>query len=256
MLGYVFSSSLKDFLRPGRVIVWGAVALFVGLMGKVWMQFGAPGNPQETYGFLADVIVYRLLALAAAVFSTMVISQEVDQKTIVYLLTRTVPRGTMLLGRAAAALVCVLVVAAMGALFGGLGVMGLETFTAVGWWRDFMVLALGGAAYMGLFVFVSLILNKAMIWTVLFAFGWETFVPNMPGDLFYVSIYTYMKALGGHPKPEVTRGILEAASGELGSKDVAPVVGGVVLVGIAVAFFALGMWWFNRFEFSPREDGD
>ena len=114
MLGYVFTSSLKDFLRPGRLAVWVVLALVIGLMGRLWISLGAPGNPQETYGQLSSVIVYRFMALVAAIFSTMVVSQEVEGKTIVYMLTRTVPRSTMLLGRTLACVAAVTLISWVG----------------------------------------------------------------------------------------------------------------------------------------------
>ena len=255
MLGYVFTASLKDFLRPGRVIVWCLIALVIGIMGRVWVSLGSQA-PMETYGHLASVIVYRFLALVAAIFSTMVVSQEVDQKTIVYMLTRTVPRGQMLLGRTLACMAAVTLISWVGSVFGGLGVMGFQMFSAPGWWFDFLILGLGAAAYSTFFVMVSLMLQKAMVFSLLFAFGWETFVPNMPGDLYYVSFYTYLNSMSKHPKNVGAMPVLDALSGQLTGNLVSPVVAGAVLAITAVALMAAGMWWFTRFEFVPREDGD
>lgn len=257
MLGYVFTSSLKDFLRPGRVAVWVILALGIGLMGRLWISLGAPGNPQETYGQLASVIVYRFMALVAAIFSTMVVSQEVDQKTIVYLLTRTVPRSTMLLGRTLACIVAVTLISWIGSLCGGLGVMGLSTLGAKGWWFDLVILALGAATYSIFFVGISLLLQRAMVFSLLFAFGWETFVPNMPGDLYYVSIYTYLNSLSAHPKlPMGQIPVLDALSGRLTGNLVSSGLAFTILVAFAIVMVGASMWWFNKFEYVPREDGE
>lgn len=257
MLGYVFLSTLKDFLRPGRVAVWGVLALGIGLMGFLWVRLGAPGSGAETYGQLASVIVYRFMALVAAIFSTMVVSQEVDQKTIVYLLTRTVPRSTMLLGRTLACIAAVTLVSWGAALFGGLGVMGFGFLGSTGWWVDLGILALGAATYSIFFVTVSLLVQKAMVFSLLFAFGWETFVPNMPGDLYYASIYTYLNSLSQHPKlPLGQLPVLDALSGRLTGNLVGPGLALGILGGLCVGLMALGMFWFTRFEYVPREDGE
>ena len=257
MLGYVFTSSLKDFLRPGRLAVWVVLALVIGLMGRLWISLGAPGNPQETYGQLSSVIVYRFMALVAAIFSTMVVSQEVEGKTIVYMLTRTVPRSTMLLGRTLACVAAVTLISWVGSLFGGIGVMGLQVFAAPGWWIDLAILALGAATYSIFFVSISLLVQKAMVFSLLFAFGWETFVPNMPGDLFYMSFYTYLNSMSAHPKlPIGELRVLDALSGRLTGNLVNSSTAVVILVAVTIVMTGAAMWWFNKFEYVPREDAE
>lgn len=256
MLAYVFTSSLKDFLRPGRIVVWGLLSLGVAVMGYFWSSLGSPGTQQETYGYLASVIVYRFTALTAAIFSTMVVSQEIDQKTIVYLLTRTVPRSQMLLGRLLAAIVAVTAVAWTASFLGGFAVLGPGMFTARGWWADLPVLALGAAAYTVFFVFLSLVLNRAMVFSLLFAFGWETFVPNMPGDLYYVSIYTYLNSLSLHPRTAGRLPVLDALTGALNGNQVAYLTALVILSLIVATLLATSLVLFTKKEIVPREDGE
>lgn len=262
MLGYVFTSTLKDFLRPGRLVVWVIVALMIGVMGRVWVSLGSSTGAEvrpaaETYGYLASVIVYRFLALVAAIVTTGVLSQEVDQKTIVYQLTRVVPRGQLLLGRTLACVVAVTLVSWIGAVCGGFGVMGAGFFAAKGWWVDLGILALGAAAYSAFFVGVSLVLQRAMVFSLLFAFGWETFVPNMPGgDLSFVSIYTYLNAMSQHPRTVGAMPVLDALSGKFAENPVQAGVAVAILGIFSAGLMVWGMWWFGRNEYVAREDGD
>ena len=41
MLGVVYTSTLRDFLRPGRMVVWAMVSLVIGLLCRVWMRMGS-----------------------------------------------------------------------------------------------------------------------------------------------------------------------------------------------------------------------
>ncbi|WP_228062140.1 hypothetical protein, partial [Coleofasciculus sp. LEGE 07081] len=93
------------------------------------------------------------------------------------------------------------------------------------------------------------------IYCLLFAFGWETFVPNMPGDLYYLSIYPYLKSIAGHPVIEKSqKDFMDVIGGEVTSQSVAPGVSWLVLAGM-IAFCAwMGVAWFSRSEYTPRED--
>lgn len=255
MLGYLYSSALKDFLRPKRIVVWVLVAFFLGAAAKGWSMMLPAGTLAERYGQLSSVLVYRVMALAAAIFSTAVVSQEVEQKTIVYLLTRPVPRWQILLMRTLAAATVVFVLSSFAALCVSAAVFGPRLLQPL-LFVDLKALAIGALAYGGLFVFVSLLMNRAMIVCLLFAFGWETAIPNVPGYLYYVSVYSHLSAIAQHPKPSASLGPLGALSGQLSTNSLTPTAGWTSLIGLTVVTFALSCWWFSRFEYVPREDAE
>lgn len=256
MFGFAFRSALQDFLRPGRLVTWGFVAVFVGVVGVVWRQF-QPGMDLVSYGQVTEIVVFRLLALASAVFSMQVLAAEVEQRTVVYLLTRGMPRWQTLLARGLASWVAVVLVSWSALLAAGLGVLGPVAFQTGGFWRDWLLLALGAGAYGALFIFVSLVLNKAMIYCLLFAFGWETFVPNLSGDLYYASIYPYLTALADRAEaPSAPMGVVDVLTGGLGEASIPAGTAAVVLPAVTVVLVLVGLWWFSRFEYSPREDSD
>lgn len=256
MFGFVYSSALRDFFRPTRAIVWVFVAAVVFGIGMVWTRISGTTEAGIQFGQLSGILVYRVLALAAAIFATMVVSQDVEQKTIVYTLTRVVPRQTMLLARSLAAITCVAIVSCLACTAGMLSVLGPNGFASSAYWADMGIMVLGAFAYSALFIFVSLLMNRAMIVCLLFAFGWESFVPRMPGDLYYLSIGTYLKGLATHPRPEQETGIQAALAGQTVETLVPPVPSLIVLVAIIGIFTVMGGLWFQRFEYSPREDAE
>lgn len=258
MFAYSYSSALRDFLlRPARIVVWLSVALIVFGIGKFWVYMTGGDQLEASYGQFAVILIYRLIALAAAIFGTMVISQEIEQKTIVYQLTRVLPRRDMLWSRTLAAVTAVSIVSivcTISAVLSTLGPAGLGQGMV---WRDMLIAVVGATSYTALFVVFSLLLNRAMIFCILFAFGWESFVPNMPGEMYYVSIATYLKGLAIHPAEQQLGGVARLLSGTVLPKDpVSPIACWIVLAVIIGGCLAFGAWWFGKFEYSPREDAE
>src|SRR5689334_14795575 len=91
---YLFRTALRDLLRPKRLLVAIGMSLMPAALALFW-RYGAHDefDPQMIYNTLAGAVVFGfLLVILAVVFGTGVISQEIEQKTIVYLLTRPVAR--------------------------------------------------------------------------------------------------------------------------------------------------------------------
>ncbi|MEJ5171938.1 MAG: ABC transporter permease, partial [Fimbriimonadales bacterium] len=146
----LFLHALRDFLRFRRVLAWLLVIAGVAVAGWVWSGLMGDMAATDVYARLSSILTFRVLPLAAAVFATAVVGQEVEQKTIVYLLTRPVGRPTLLLSRAAAATLVVYAIAAACALTVALATRfgpGVAGSLA----RDLVALAVGSLAYVGLF---------------------------------------------------------------------------------------------------------
>lgn len=249
---FVFTHALRDFARARRLAVWLLVAVVVYGIGVAYGKVSVDTSRQDTYVLLSAVLPYRILALAAAIFASAVVAQEVEGRTIVYLLTRPVPRQVLLLGRALAASLVVFLVAAVSALavaastHGGNGLLG----------HDLIALAVGSLAYTGLFTLVSLVLNRAMIASLLFAFGWETLAAGVPGDLKLLTLNTHVMAIADRPSPEGGAGFLDAVGSMLGATGVSANAAWLVLVGVIGVTFAASMAWFAHFEYTAREDAE
>ncbi|MBS1707088.1 MAG: hypothetical protein JSS65_00020 [Armatimonadetes bacterium] len=252
MLSVVYSGTVKDFLRPGRVVAWTAAAVVIGVLARVWVNMHGVEDVAMAYGEIVKELVFRFVALAAAIFAPMVVSQEVEQKTIVYLLTRAVPRPVMLLGRLLAAFTATSLVAVLVNVCAGVGVMGPSVLAHRSFLPDMGLAILGAASYCSLFVMLSLLVNKALVWCLLFAFGWETFVPAMAG-MAGISIRTHLANL--QPDPKRVDEVQNAVQKML-STEIAPAVSWTALLGSAFVLAGLAAWWFSLKEFAPREDSD
>jgi ABC-2 type transport system permease protein len=251
---FVFRAALADFLRFRRIVLWTVVALSLIAIAKVFLFVAEGPSHRDLYTLMTNIITFRLVALCAAIFSTAVIAQEVEQKTIVYLLTRPIPRWQLLLMRTLAANVVVTLISWVAAVSVSVGVFGPTWTPYLG--KDLAALAIGAAAYTSLFVLVSLIINRAMIVCLLFAFGWETLMPNMSGQLYLLSINSYLSALAEHPAVQGEKDILSALGGTLGTNTITRDTAWTVLLAIILGAIFIGSQWFTRNEYIPREDAE
>jgi ABC-2 type transport system permease protein len=139
-----------------------------------------------------------LLPLMTIFVGTAVITDEVEERTLAYLLTRPVPRGRIVLAKLVA------------------GFLTLGTVLAVSegvpaWGRNLGlllkaegVLLLGLAAYLALFALLGGLFKRAVWVGLLFAFGWERLVAMLPGNVKLATVIHYLHRL--YPITEQGRG--------------------------------------------------
>jgi ABC-2 type transport system permease protein len=250
--GYLFGTTLADFLRLRKAGLWLVVAVVVFAIGKAFSSVNHGQSADDTYITLSTVIVYKLLALVAAIFSTGVISQEVEQRTIGYLLTRPVSRAMLILSRTGAAIVTVALITWVSAFAAHLAVGGSMSLLT----HDMIALGVGAVAYTSLFVLISLLINRAMLVCLLFAFGWETAVPNMREGLNWLSINSYLTSIAGNSKSEASKGVLDVLGGVLHQNPISASTAWGAMAGFSAVCLATAAWWFTHFEFVPREDAE
>lgn len=257
MEAFLFASSLKDNLRLGRLLPWLLLGLIALAMGTVWHRLNPDATQLDQYSSVVKIFVLHLLALVSAVYTTAILSQEVEQKTIVYLLTRPVPRWKLLLFRW---LSSVLVVTLIGWL--GLFMVSFGVFRS-GWLSNPLLLGdmksvlFGAFAYGALFLLVSLLFNRAMIICLIYAFGWELSVPNMPGEIYFASVFSHMQAIAQHPSSQTSDNkLVQAMMGDLGVNTLSPGTSYAVLILLTALCAGLSLMWFSKFEYVPREDAE
>jgi ABC-2 type transport system permease protein len=252
---FLYQSALRDFLRPKRLVVWLLVVAAVFGIAKLWTSLTTGMSPQAAYNQVSAVLVYRVLALTAAIFSTAVVSQEVEQKTIVYLLTRPISRQTLLLARSLAAATVVVAIGWLLAIGVSFAVFGARIGDNAMLVKDLIALGVGALAYTSLFVLLTLWINRAMIVCILFAFGWETMIPNLQGDIYYLSIYKYLETISERPSLE-SSGPIGALAAQLSTNQMTTQTAWVALVLMIAAFTVVAGWWFTHYEYVPREDAE
>lgn len=134
------------------------------------------------------------------------LGEEIEGKTLPYLLTRPVPRGALLIGRWLTAVVTssLLLGAAYAALYvATVGQMGAEALlidlpllgTAL------LGMALSMVAYCAVFVLLSVVIKWPLLVGLVLLFVWEPFAASMPGTMARYTllhhVYTLLARLSG-----------------------------------------------------------
>jgi ABC-2 type transport system permease protein len=255
----LFRGALRDLLHPKRLLLAGPLVLLPAALGLLWRTASAhrhrhPFDPERVYHQLAGQVVIFILVLLAAIFATAVISQEMEGRTITYLLTRPLARARVLLAKFLGAATGITVTVWASTLLLAAAVYGPAHMFQKIVLRDLAVLPVGALAYGSLFVLVAAVLNRPLIYSLFYAFGWESWVPFMGGVFRDLSLLTYLHALAPHPvEQEGGLGqILEAIAG----KAVSQTHAWIVLIGAIAVMLSLAMFLFSVREYAPRDDAE
>jgi ABC-2 type transport system permease protein len=208
------------------------------------------------YNMLSQNLVFGFsLVILSIVLGTGVITQEVEQKTIVYLLTRPLPRWRIAAVKFLAAFLLILAtVWAEAVLLAGVtfGPGGMFKSTLP---RDLAILPLGIVAYGSTSLLLATLLTRPLIPGLLYAFLWESWVPNFPGSFKNLSLIAYVRALAPHAQPESDTVRLEDMLAEAGIRSViTPTFAWKILLVVTVLSLVLALFFFSVREYVPREE--
>jgi ABC-type transport system involved in multi-copper enzyme maturation permease subunit len=247
----VFDLALEGMIWSRRSLLMAALLglpVVFGILYRVVLVAKLPTQvtADDLYGVIVTVYIRFLVPLAALFYATALIADEVEGKTLTYLLTRPVQRAAILTGKFAACLATTLALA-----LPSLVVTFFLLVTARGWgavgaavpdlFRDMGVVALALLAYGALFALLGVLLKRPMIPGLLFVFVWEM-VANLPGYLPRFTLTAYLRSLVRHRPP--TEGF-----SEMFGQVLPPALCLEVLACLIAAFLGLSLWIFSTREY-------
>jgi ABC-type transport system involved in multi-copper enzyme maturation permease subunit len=207
----VFELSLGEMLWSRRTLFLAMVVGCPVLVAAIVRILGSIGagplrriEATVVFGVMIWLLFLRFIVPVLGVFyGTSLIADEVDDKTITYLFTRPVRRSAVLMGKYIAYLVCTTLVVLPGVMlvyfltvpFAQIGA-GFRMLVT-----DLALLAIGLAAYGGLFALVGTVLKRPLVVGLVFAFGWEQFALIMPGYMRRFTLMYYIQSLVPHAMP-------------------------------------------------------
>jgi ABC-type transport system involved in multi-copper enzyme maturation permease subunit len=202
----------------------------------------------DLYGVIVAIYdVRNVVPLCALFYAASLVADEVEGRTLTYLLTRPVERASILLGKFAAYVVTSLVfvwpvtVLTFFLLAAGQGSDAFSSRAAV-LLQDLGILALGLVAYGALFTLLGVLVKRPVIPGLLFLYLWEL-VGSVPGYLPRFTLTAPLQSLLSH------RPAQEGLSQLLG-----PVVLGtgeslLILALYTVSSLTLAFWIFSGREY-------
>jgi ABC-2 type transport system permease protein len=160
------------------------------------------GRPGSGNGYLFNNLIMlfylQLIILILALFyGTSVCSEEIEGKTLPYLVTRPIPKAAVVLGKYAAYTVVMIGIVTLGLVFSFL-ILNLDRLFDPAAYRILFrylgVLILGMMAYGALFTFFGSFLKRSIFFGLLFCFGWENVIQYFPGSTQRLAIAHYLKS--------------------------------------------------------------
>lgn len=254
----LFLSALRDLTRPRRLLVAALLTALPAAVALLLRIVVDPGNfrPLAVYNVLVPGLVFGfILVILAVLFGTGVVSQEIEQKTIVYLLTRPIPRWRLLLPRYLAAVGAICVTGWAATVLVALVLLEPSALLKAPVRRDLLILPVGAAAYGSLFLLLATLIHRPLIWALLYAFGVESWAPYLPG-IQKISVMAYLRVLAPHASLEPESVDVREMVTVLTPAAISERTAWIVLLCVAGLGLAAALWLFSTREYVPREDTD
>ena len=180
-------------------------------------------------GLLSGFALGTLVPLLGLIAGTGAIGPEIDDGSIVYLLSKPLSRFVIVVTKFVVALAIVTVVAAVPTVLSGLVVAGTADRLAVGYGVGAIV---AGVAYCALFLMLGVVSRNAVVIGLLYALVWESLVGGFVPGAQALSIQQWALAL--------TERVVGASAVSLG---VSSAVGLGAAVPLLVAVVAGSLWY-------------
>ncbi len=247
----LFDLSLEGMVWSRRSLLM-ALLLALPAVLAVLFRVSARSLPARIGGFdfygvvVAFYFVRNVLPLVALFYATALIADEVEGRTITYLLTRPVPRPALLAGKFAAYLATTIAMALPSVVVTFFMLNTLRGWTGAGarvpeLFRDMGVVALTLVVYGAFFTLMGVLLRRPVIPGLLFLFVWEL-LANAPGYLPRFTITAYLRSLIHHRPPD--EGLAEIFAQVLPTALCLEALGAMIVV-----FLAGAAWIFSAREY-------
>jgi ABC-type transport system involved in multi-copper enzyme maturation permease subunit len=248
----VFDLSLEQMMWSRRSFIMAVLIGLPALLAVAFRVFVVARLPPEisAFDFYGGVIAFyyvrNVLPLVALFYATALIADEVEGKTLTYLLTRPITRGAILCGKFASYLATTLTLTLPAAvvtfflLATAQGVSGVGA-RVPGMFQDMGVLALTLLVYGALFALLGVLLRRPVIPGLLFLFVWEL-IANLPGYMPRFTLTAWLRSLISH------RPSMEGMSEMFGQVLPTGLSLGILL-GATVIFLGAASWIFSHHEY-------
>jgi len=229
--------SLRQLLGKRRTLALVALALLPLLVALVFRAGNADTDPVDWTAntLLNGLIVTTVLPLVTLVLATTSLGMEIEDGTIVYLLSKPLSRAHVVTSKLAAswlpaaALVSLSAAASAGIALQGSGYDVLPAFV--------IALALGALAYCAVFLLLSLLTTRALVVGLIYVFIWEGLVTELFEGTRILSVRQY------------TLGVADLLTDVRAFDADLDGVGALVLMALVTAIVvALTIRRLNRFE--------
>lgn len=199
-------------------------------------------DAQHTVVLLGGFALGTLVPLLGLIAGTGAIGPEIDDGSIVYLLSKPLSRPTIILTKLAVAVTAITAFAGLPTLVAGLILSGTSDRLAVGY---ALAALLAGTAYCALFLALAVITRHAVVVGLLYALIWESLVGSLVPGAQALSIQQWALAL--------TEKVVDGQSQELITSAVGLGAAVPLLLVVGVGFTWYAGWRLRSLRLSSDE---
>jgi ABC-2 type transport system permease protein len=188
--------TLRQLMGQKRTLLVLLLAAGPLLLAVIYRLSGPDTDQQDwtANGLLAVLVVGTLLPLCALIFGTAALGSEIEDGTAVYLLSKPIPRFSIVVSKMLVAWLATAAIVLFTAVAGGL--IALQGTEQDGIVLGFAVgIAVGSLVYTALFVMLSLITSRALITGLIYVFIWESLVTRLFRGTRIFSIREYIEGI-------------------------------------------------------------
>jgi ABC-type transport system involved in multi-copper enzyme maturation permease subunit len=240
--------------RTGRtraLAVLGLIPVALAVVGRLFLRGRAGLMADVSTEILMVFFLQFYIVLLALFYGTSITAEEVENRTLSYLITRPIPKPAIVLGKFGAYAVI---------MFGLVGTSHALSYFIINsarlqdpevygtFFRYLGVLGLGLLAYTAFFTFLGAVLKRAIIVGLVFGFGWENVIQYFPGSTQRFSLVHYLKSLLPY-RPGPVGGGRGVALLLFRLEPTAPLLAVLALAAITAVFLALACGVFRAKEY-------
>ena len=215
----------------GRRRFWLLIALPMALIGLTALIRALSSDGDAAWPMISFLGYPLVLPLVAILAASSVLGPEVDDGSIVYLLSKPLSRSVIVVTKLLVAVAVVLLLGALPTFVAGLVLAGTADGLAVG----FAVgAAAAGVGYCALFLLLAVVTRNAVVVGLLYALIWESLVGQLVPGAQALSIQQWALVL--------TERIVGPRAEQLGADSAVGGIGPVLLVVVVVA----ATWYAGR----------
>ncbi len=245
----LFSTHAVRTARSKRALLcFGLTLVPVLIAALIRLVAGETGGspPAVAVGYI--IVLQTIVPIVAVVLGSSVVAEEVEDRTITYLITRPIPRVAILLGRwLASALVISLLLALCAfvvvTLLDGAGVASSESAVPAGFRSRLVRVAVaGGLVYSAVFAAMGSFLKRPVLLGLGYAFAVEFLLSTLPFASQRITLQYYLKSLLFAGDPELVARFsgslvkLELATPEEATRTL--VVAGALALGLGATILS------------------
>ncbi len=184
--------------------ILGFLPVVLSLVVKIYVN---PRADDVMAVFTEILMVFYLqfyIVILSLFYGTSVLAEEVEGRTLSYLVTRPLAKAGIIIGKASAYIWLMFLMVVVN-LFLSFFIVNINDLGDTALYGTFLryagVLLLGIVAYTAFFTFLGVFLKRAILVGLAFGFGWENVIQFFPGSTQKFSLVHYLKSLLPYRSP-------------------------------------------------------